>query len=133
MQKGLMRIPGAQAPIRSAVPAQTAVLGNLPKLADAAPVLITDAVLFRWARISRIANILPVMNEVRALEQRIIANTCKSCHKPVEIDRSAINAAKIALAECPDEIALLVKEAACVLKYKVVYRRLSEPAQEVTR
>jgi hypothetical protein len=41
--------------------------------------------------------------------------------------------ARIALAECSDETALLVKRAAGVVKYKVVYRRPSEPPQEVIR
>ena len=115
------------------MPVQAAVLNDFPNLADSAPILVTDDVVFRWARNARVARLLPVMNEVRMLERKIQANSCKSCQKPVDIDRSALHSAKIALAECSDEIAKLVKQAVGVLKYKVVYRRHSEPPQEVTR
>jgi hypothetical protein len=115
------------------MPVRAAVLEDFPKLADSAPILVTDDVVFRWARNARVARLLPVMNDVRVLERKIQANSCKSCQKPVEIDRSAIQSAKAALAECSDEIAKLVKQAVGVLKYKVMYRRHSEPPQEVTR
>jgi hypothetical protein len=115
------------------MPVQSAVLEDFPKLADSAPILVTDDVVFRWARNARVARLLPVMNDVRVLERKIQANSCKSCQKPVEIDRSAIQSAKAALAECSDEIAKLVKQAVGVLKYKVMYRQHSQPPQEVTR
>jgi hypothetical protein len=108
-------------------------LSDFPKLSESAPILVTDDVVFRWARNARVARLLPVMNDVRVLERKIQANSCKSCQKQADIDHSAINLAKVALAECSDEIAKLVKQAVGVLKYKVVYRRLSEPPQEVTR
>jgi len=115
------------------MPVSSAVLHDFPKLADSAPILVTDDVVFRWARNARVARLLPVMNDVRVLERKIQAHSCRSCQKPADIDRSAIHFAKIALAECSDEIAKLVKEAVGVLKYKVVYRRHSEPPQEITK
>jgi hypothetical protein len=108
-------------------------LEDFPKLTESAPILVSDDVVFRWARNARVARLLPVMNDVRVLERKIQANSCKSCQKPVEIDKSALHLAKVALAECSDEIAKLVKQAVGVLKYKVVYRRHSQPPQEITR
>jgi hypothetical protein len=110
-----------------------AVLKDFPALADAPPILVTDEVVFRWARNTRIARLLPITAEIKILEEKVRANSCKSCHKPIPIDRSAINRAKAALAECSDEIAKLVKQAANVLKYKVVYRHLSEETKEIIR
>jgi hypothetical protein len=114
---------------------RAAVLNDFPKMANAAPLLITDDVVFRWARITKIARLLPVMNEVRVLERALAANSCRSCRKPVEVDRSVLNTAKAALGECSDETALLVKQAAGVVKYKVVYRKLAsaEPPKEIIR
>ena len=133
-QTRFVHVPSSNTTARSpAVPVQAAVLEDFPKLADSPPILVTDDVVFRWARNARIARLLPVMNDVRVLERKIQANSCKSCQKVAEIDRSAIHSAKIALAECSDEIAKLVKQAVGVLKYKVVYRQHSQLPQEVTR
>ena len=120
-------MPGASQQIRAAV------LSDFPSFADAPPVVVTDMVLFTWARYPQLLKLFPVMNEVRALERRIAANECKSCTKPPEIDRSALNRAKIALAECSDDIALLVKRAVGAVKYKITYQRLLEPLKEVVR
>lgn len=117
----------------AAIPVQSAVLSDFPKLADAAPVFVTDDVILRWSRIAHIARLLPVMTEVRVLERQLQTNSCKSCQKPVAVDRSAINKAKAALADCSDEVARLVKQAAGVLKYKVMYRLLGEEMKEVIR
>ena len=112
---------------------QAAVLSDFPKLADAPPVLVTEALVRRWSRVPKILQLFPIMAEVRVLDRKLAANECNSCQKPPEIDKSAIDRAKIALAECSDDIALLVKRAANVLKYKVVYRKLSEPLKEIIR
>jgi len=108
-------------------------LNDFSKLTDTSPVFVSDELLFRWSRIGQIARLLPVMADVRALEMLIAANSCKSCRKPVEVDRSALNSARRALAECSEEVAKLVKQAAGVVKYKVSYRRLTEPLQEIIR
>jgi hypothetical protein len=112
---------------------RSAVLDDFPKMADTAPVLVTDDVVFRWARFAKIARLLPIMNEVRVLERTLAANSCRTCRRPAEVDRSVLNTAKAALGECSEEMALLVKQAAGVVKYKVVYRKLSEPPKEVIR
>jgi len=112
---------------------RAAALSDFPKLADAPPVLVTDWLLFRWARYPKLLKLLPIMTEVRALEVKIGANDCKSCRKPPEIDMSVLERVKKILAECPDEAALLVKQAANVLKYKVVYKNSSGVLKEVIR
>ena len=128
-----MRILPSGATVYSNGTSQSAVLNDFPKLTDAVPILVTDEVIFRLARVTRITRLLPILNEVRVLEDIVRANQCKTCKKPVEVDRTIINTAKAALAECSDETAKLVKQAAGVLKFKVVYRRLTEPLQEVIR
>ena len=118
---------------RAEVQTQASVLSDFPKLADAPPTLVTEALVRRWSRIPKILQLFPMMAEVRVLDRKLAANECNSCQKQPEIDKSAIDRAKIALAECSDDVALLVKRAANVLKYKVVYRKLSEPTKEVIR
>jgi len=51
----------------------------------------------------------------------------------MEVDRSSINVAKRALAECSEEVALLVKQAAGVVKYKVTYQSPSGGLKEVVK
>jgi len=115
-------------------PVRAAVLDHFPSLADAPPVLVTDDVLFRWARNARVSRLLPAMTHVRILEQKIAAHSCRTCKKSaVEIDMAPLNIARQALAECSDEIALLLKQAVGVVKYKVVFRRLQESPIEVIR
>lgn len=127
-----MRVPSGQSTGRTELPS-AAVLSDFPKLADSPPVFVTDSVIFRWARNARIVRLIPVLNEVRILERHLIANNCKSCRKPMEVDRSSINVAKRALAECSEEVALLVKQAAGVVKYKVTYQSPSGGLKEVVK
>jgi len=102
---------------------------------DETPLVVTDSVLFRWARIIKIANMFPVMHVIRALEHKL-QTTCRSCghsHRQPEVDRSALVEARRLLAECSDDQARIVKEAARIVKYRVQYHDLSGTVQDRVR
>jgi hypothetical protein len=82
----------------------------------------------------RIAKLLPVFNEVRALEQKLRAVSCRSCKSVnTAVDKTSLGRARLALGTCAEETAKLVKEAANILKYRVTYRVLSEQPTEIIR
>jgi hypothetical protein len=114
---------------------QSAELKDFPKLlADSPPTVVADDLLFRWAHIIKIAKMVPGMSAVRALEQRVQANSCRSCQKPTVIfDRSPLDNARRFLGECSDAVAKLVKEAAGIVKYRVSYRDLAGVPRDVVR
>ena len=94
------------------------------RFSDSSPLVVTDDVLFRWARIVQIAKLFPIMHTIRALEFKIQSNTCRTCHNKktqVPLDRSPLADARRLLAECSDELARLVKESAGILRYQVSY------------
>lgn len=106
------------------------------RVADPAPLTLTDDVLFRWARIVRIAKMFPIMHTIRALEQKVQAEICRGCkpqHRVPEIDRSTLAEVRRQLAECSDEKARLVKESAGILQYRVRYHDLAGTAREIVR
>ena len=108
----------------------------IKRVADPGPLTLTDDVLFRWARIMRIAQMFPVMHSIRALENKIQTTICRSCrdrHKRPEIDRSSLDQVRRLLAECSDEKARLVKEAAGIVQYRVHYHDLSGCVREIVR
>jgi hypothetical protein len=99
------------------------------------PLMVTDSVLFYWSRVIQIAKLFPIMHQVRSLEFTL-QKQCKSCgqkQNSLEVDRSILNNVRRALAECSDEKARLVKEAAGIYSYRVVYHDLSGTAKDVTR
>lgn len=102
---------------------------------DPAPLTVTDDVLFRWARIVRIAKMFPVMHAIRSLEQKLRhwCRGCKGGNQLPEVDRTALADARRQLAECPDERARAVKEAAGILRYRVRYHDLAGTAREIVR
>ena len=105
-------------------------------VSDPTPLLITDDVLFRWARIIHIANVFPTMHAVRDLENRIQSTECRSCKKQPNtprIDRNLLNEVRRLLAECSDDKARLVKEAAGIVKYRVQYHDLSGTVRDIVR
>lgn len=96
---------------------------------------MSDDVLFRWARIVRIAKEFPVMHKIRELEYKV-QTSCRGCrnrYRLPEIDRSSFSEARRLLAECSDEKARAVKEAAGIVQYRVHYHDLSGTAREVVR
>jgi hypothetical protein len=103
--------------------------------AGAPPLAVTDEVLFRWARIVRIGKLFPVMHAIRALESKL-QRICRSCTAPRNaepIDRSILDVTRRELAECSDEKARLVKEAAGIVRYHVRYHDLAGTVREVVR
>jgi hypothetical protein len=114
---------------------QPVELSGFPKeAADAAPVIIADDLLFRWAHIVKIAKLAPGMSAVRGLERQIQVHSCRGCQKPaVVFDRSPLENVRRFLAECPDDTARAVKEAAGIIKYRVHYRDLTGVPKEVVR
>jgi len=106
------------------------------RVADPGPLAVTDDVLFRWARIVQIAKMFPIMHTIRALEHKLQTGVCRSCKSQqtaADIDRSALAEARRQLAECTDDQARLVKEAAGVLQYRVAYHDLSGTLREIVR
>jgi hypothetical protein len=106
------------------------------RVADPVPLTVTDDVLFRWARIVQIAKLFPIMNSIRALEYKIQTGVCRNCHQQhrlAEIDRSALDTARRQLAECADDRARFVKEAAGIRQYRITYHDLTGTKHEVTR
>ena len=107
-------------------------------VSDAPPLLITDDVLFRWARIVKIAKIFPRMHELRAMESRVQAATCRGCQQSKQSrvtssDIVILEEIRRSLAECSDANALAVKEAAKIEKYRVRFHDLSGKLKEVVR
>jgi pyrroloquinoline quinone (PQQ) biosynthesis protein C len=106
------------------------------RVREARPLTVTDDVLFRWARIVRIAKLFPVMHSIRALENRIQESSCRGCNdrnKNSDFDRTALDTARRLLAECSAERARQVKEAAGISEYRVQYHDLSGSVREVVR
>jgi hypothetical protein len=113
---------------------QPAELNDFAKLADAPPVVVADDLLFRWSHIIKIAKIVPGMSAIRALEHQIHTHGCRSCQKPTMIfDRTPLENVRRFLAECSDEIAKTVKQAAGIVKYRVSYRTLAGVPREIVR
>jgi len=104
-------------------------------VAEAPPLSMTDEVLFRWARIVRIGKLFPVMHAIRALESKLqrICRSCAASRNAEPIDRSVLDEARRELAECSDEKARLVKEAAGIVRYHVRYHDLAGTVREVVR
>ena len=104
-------------------------------VAEAPPLSMTDEVLFRWARIVRIGKLFPVMQAIRALESKLqrICRSCAASRNAEPIDRSVLDEARRELAECSDEKARLVKEAAGIVRYHVRYHDLAGTVREVVR
>ena len=122
--------------ITSAKRPRTVPAGPFQRVADPAPLTLTDDVLFRWARVIKIAKMFPVMHSIRALENKIQTTICRTCHdrnKTSEIDRSSLDLARRLLAECSDDKARLVKEAAGIVQYRVQYHDLSGSVREIVR
>lgn len=106
------------------------------RVAEAGPLAVTDDVLFRWARIVRIANLFPVMHSIRALENRVRESGCRGCgdrNKRPAFDRTPLDEARRLLAECSAEKAGQVKEAAGIAAYRVQYHDLSGSRREIVR
>lgn len=111
-------------------------LGSNKRVAEPGPLTLSDDVLFRWARIVMIAKMFPVMHSIRALENKVQTNLCRTCrdrHRRPELDRSSLDQARRLLAECSNEKARLVKEAAGILQYRVQYHDLSGSVREIVR
>jgi len=75
------------------------------------------------------------MHAIRALESKL-QRICRSCNAPRNtepIDRSVLDEARRELAECSDEKARLVKEAAGIVRYHVRYHDLTGTVREVVR
>lgn len=122
--------------ITSAKRSRSPFFGSVKRVAEPGPLTLTDDVLFRWARIIKIAKMFPVMHSIRALENNIQTSICRSCrdrHRKPEIDRSPLDEARRLLAECSDEKARLVKEAAGIVQYRVHYHDLSGSVREIVR
>ncbi len=103
---------------------------------DTGPLTLTDDVLFRWARIVKIAKLFPVMHSIRALEEKIQTSLCRSCRDRRdggEFDRSSLDQARRLLAECSVEKAETVKRVAGIRQYKVRYHDLSGSVREIVR
>ena len=110
-------------------------VGNRLQTGDATPLVVTDGVLFRWARIIKIAGMFPVMHAIRELEHRL-QTACRSCghsQRQPEPDRRALAEARRLLAECSDEKARIVKEAAGIVKYRVQYHDMSGMVRDIVR
>ena len=98
--------------------------------------LVTDDVLFRWARIIQIAKIFPIMHTIRRLEQKLQTGVCRSCQRSSQsssIDKTPLHEAKRQLAECSEEKARLVKEAAGIHRYQIKYHDLAGILHEIER
>jgi len=102
---------------------------------NAPPLSITDDVLFRWARIVRIGKLFPVMHAIRALESKLqqICRSCAAKKNAEPVDRSVLDEARRELAECSEDKARLVKEAAGIVRYHVRYHDLAGSVREVVR
>ncbi len=122
--------------ITSAKRPRSAVSVPRQRVADAGPLTLTDDVLFRWARIVKIAKLFPAMHSIRALEEKIQTSLCRSCrdrYRGAEFDRSSLDLARRLLAECSAEKAGQVKEAAGIAAYRVQYHDLSGSRREIVR
>ena len=110
-------------------------VGSRLQTGDETPLVVTDGVLFRWARIIKIANLFPAMHAVRELEHKL-QTACRSCghaYRQPEPDRHALADARRLLGECSDEKARIVKEAAGIIKYRVWYHDMSGTVRDVVR
>jgi hypothetical protein len=102
---------------------------------DETPLVVTDGVLFRWARIIKIANMFPVMHAIRELEHKL-QTACRSCgytQRQSEPDRRALADARRLLAECSDDKARIVKESAGIIKYRLQCHDISGTVRDVVR
>jgi hypothetical protein len=126
----------------NAMPPQLQVKRTTPAPAPVSQVLtqkqntivVTDNVLFRWARIVAINRLFPILHGVRNLEYIAQSHNCNSCKsKPQQIDRTPLEKARKELATCSEEIANLVKQGAGVSNYTVGYLTDSGTYREVTR
>jgi hypothetical protein len=123
---------------RTAVPPQRT--GVPQKTVDPAntTAVVTDNLIFQWCRLSQIHRVFPLMESVRRLRKKTVTTLCRTCHrqhphqKPQQ-DFSLLNDVKFLLATCSEADAAVVKKAASITHYKVIYFDAQGMRHEVIR